>query len=59
MSNITRPPIKVSLQTLANRGQNDVADRLLAAADRNAHGDAIGQRQASADQHVVTSPEHT
>lgn len=45
--------------TLAHRGQDDVNNRLFAAANRHLHRDAVGQRQASTDQHVVTSPKHT
>lgn len=48
-----------AVSVLAHGGQDDVDDRLLSAANRYLHGDAVGQRQAGADQHVVTSAEHT
>lgn len=49
----------MKLQILANRCQNDIGDRLLAATNCNLHGDSIGQRQASTNKDIVTSPEHT
>ena len=47
------------VSTSAHGRQDDVNDRLLAAANRHLHGDAVGQCQASTDQHVMTSPKHT
>ena len=44
---------------LADGGQDDVDDRLFIAANRHLHGDAVGQRQASTNQHFVTPPKHT
>lgn len=44
---------------LAHGGQDDVNDRLFAAADCYLHGDAVCQRQASTNQHVMTSSKHT
>lgn len=45
--------------SLTHGRQDDINNRLFAAADRHLHGDAIGQCQASTNQHVMTSPKHT
>lgn len=47
------------MNTLAHGRQDDINNRLFAATNRHLHGDAVSQRQASANQRVMTSPEHT
>lgn len=43
----------------AHRSQNNVHNRLLRAANRHLHGDAVGQSQAGPDQCVVIASEHS
>lgn len=47
------------MSSSAHGGQDDVDGGLVSAANGHLHGDTVAQRQASADQHVVTPPKHT
>ncbi len=48
-----------TVRRLTHGGQDDVNDCLFAAANRHLHGDAVRQRQASTNQHVMTPSKHT
>lgn len=43
---------------LTHRGQDDVDDVLVCTSHRHLHGNSVGEGEARAHQHVVTSPEH-
>lgn len=46
-------------ECLAHGCQDDIDNCLFAAANCHLHSDAVSQRQASSNQHVMTSPKHT
>lgn len=44
---------------LTHRSQDDIDDVLVSATNCHLHGDAVGQREPSPNQHVVTAAKHT